>query len=207
MQRLLEPNTVPPDGYRAFQPETRTWIRAPDYNNLFFLVREHRKANNIPLGPFWEAQVEDQLCQMLPPGFCKQEDPIGRRSNIFTRIGWDDVVSGTKTIAAWATTGFKQVDQALADSRADVCSRCPFNVQIGGLCAACQHLQNLTAQFTKGRKTAHDAFLKACAVCRCALQVKCWTPIEAIKAGTSSEQLNKFPQWCWIPKEIATMNK
>jgi hypothetical protein len=207
MQRLVEKYTVPPDGYRFFQAETRTTVSAPDYDNLFVEVAKHRKVNNIPMGPLWEAQVEDQLCQQLPPGFCKEEDPLQNRRNVFTRIAWEDVLSGTQTIASWATGGFKSVDQLLANSRADTCSRCPFNVQIGGLCAACTHLQNLAAKFTGGRRTTAEPFLKACAVCHCSLAVKVWVPIEAIRKGTSADRLSKFPEWCWIPKEIATLNK
>jgi hypothetical protein len=205
MQKLLEPNTVPPDGYRAFQPETRTWVRAPDYFNFFVNVRDHRKANNIPLGAFWEAEVEDQLCQMLPPGFCKEVEPAASRRNIFGRLKWEDVVVGTETVASWATKGFQKVDQALADSRADVCSRCYYNVNIGGICGACQHLSNLTAKFVGGKKTSSEPFLKACAICKCSLSVKVWVPAESISAG--NPKLSDFPDFCWIPKEVTNYRK
>lgn len=182
-------------------------MRAPDYASLFRLVREHRKANNIPMGPLWEAQVEDELCQLLPAGFCKEEEPGTARRNVFSRIDWDDVVRGTQTIAAWAVQGFRHVDQALADSRADTCSRCYYNVQIGGICGACQHLQNLSAKLVAGKTTTSDHFLKACAVCRCSLQVKVWTPIEAIDKGTPPEQLNQLPGFCWIGHELTEFRK
>src|SRR5215475_3775507 len=105
MQKLLEPNTVPPDGFRFWQVETKTWIRAPDYANLFFNVRDHRKANNLPLGTFWESEVEDQLCQMLPPGHCKQSTP-GQDRNVFTRVSWNEIFQGTQTLMGWAGQGF-----------------------------------------------------------------------------------------------------
>jgi hypothetical protein len=206
MQKLLEPNTVPPDGFRYFQAETKTWIRASDYANLFLNVRDHRKANNLPLGTFWEAEVEDQLCRSLPPGLCKESRP-GEGKNVFTRIGWDEVVAGTTTIVNWMAGGLQKVDQALADKRAAICSTCYFNVQVGGLCAACQHLQNLAAKFTGGQRTASDFYLKACAVCKCSLQVKVWTPIEAIDKGTPEDMLVKFPQFCWIPSELSQHRK
>src|SRR6267378_438368 len=134
MQRLVEKSTVPPDGYRFFQSETRTTVRAPDYDNLFVEVARHRKVNNIPLGPLWQAEVEDQLCQQLPSGFCKEEDPLKDQHNVFTRVGWDDVLRGTQTVASWVVHGGAYVEQALADSRAATCARCYYNVQIGGLC-------------------------------------------------------------------------
>lgn len=207
MQRLLNTSEVPPDGFRFWQAETRTWVRAPDYDGLFSLVREHRKVNNIPLGTFWQAEVEDQLCQGLPAGFCKEEHPAANRRNVFARVDWGDVLRGTQTIADWAVHGLKHVDQALADARADVCSRCYYNVQIAGLCGGCEHLQNLAAKFTFGRRTSSEPFLKACAVCKCSLAVKVWVPVQSISAGTPDYQLQQFPSFCWIPKELSIFRR
>lgn len=201
MQKLLEPNTVPPDGFRFFQAETRTMVRASDYSNLFVNVKAHRKANNLPMGNFWEAEVENQLCEQLPPGFCKQDAHPAMRRNVFSRIGLEQVMAGTTTVANWVASGLHTVSQELADSRADTCSRCYYNVQIGGLCGGCQHLANLAAKFTQGRKTSSDYFLKACAVCHCSLQVKCWTPVDSIAAGT--RDLTPYPDFCWVKKEVS----
>lgn len=205
MQKLLEQNTVPPDGYRYVQAETRTTIRAPDYFNLFVNVKAHRKANNLPLGNFWESEVENQLCESLPPGFCKQDQHPAQHRNVFSRVSWEQVLSGTTTIANWVGTGLKHVSQELANSRADICSRCYYNVQVGGLCGACTHLQNLAATFTQGKTTPSDYFLKACSVCKCSLRVKIWVPIESVAAGT--HDLTPYPSHCWIPKEIEEFNK
>jgi hypothetical protein len=206
MQKLLDPNTVPPDGYRYHQSETKTWIRAPDYANLFLSVHDHRKANNLPLGTFWEAEVEDQLCQQLPPGNCK-ETPPGQSRNVFTRVDWNEIVEGTKTIVAWAAKGLAKVDQDLANKRAAICAGCYFNVQMSGGCHTCGHLQNLAMKFTGAKKTTSDPFLKACAVCKCSLQAKVWVPIDAIDQGTNEELYNKFPNFCWIPKELDAFRK
>jgi hypothetical protein len=65
----------------------------------------------------------------------------------------------------------------------------------------------MAAKFTMGRKTAYDYYLKACAVCKCSLAVKVWTPIEAISAGTPDSQLKEFASFCWIPKEVAEYRK
>jgi hypothetical protein len=203
MQKLLEPNTVPPGGFRFFQPETRTWITAADYRNLFVNVRDHRKANNLPLDPLWEEKVEDSLCRQLPPGLCKETGKPGQHPrNVFNLITWDQVYNGTITLASWAQMGFSKVDQELATKRGDICSRCYLNVSIGGLCGSCRHLQDLAAAFTQGRVTAADHYLKACAVCKCSLRVKVWTPIDAISDGTPDSQLPDYPEWCWIPNEL-----
>jgi hypothetical protein len=206
MQKLIDQNTVPPDGFRFLQSETRTWIRSPDYSNLFVEVREHRKANNLPLGSFWEAEVEDQLCKMLPPGLCKESSPAQTR-NVFTRIGWDQVVAGTKTLASWATTGFTAVEQSLADSRANICSRCYFNVGHSGGCHSCGQVQKLAMPLVGTRTTPANPFLKVCAVCRCTLQAKIWAPIEVIDKGTPQQIYNGYPDFCWVRRELDQFRK
>lgn len=199
MQKLLEPNTVPPDGYRFFQSETKTWIRAADYHNLFVQVSEHRKANNLPLGTFWEAEVEDQLCQALPPGQCREAIP-GQGRNNFTRVEWGQIVSGTQTMVGWAGEGFTKVDQDLADRRADTCSRCYFNVSMSGGCHSCGQVAKLAMSIVGTRRTKADPFLKACAVCRCALQAKVWVPTAALAKG--EKDTSRYPEFCWVRGEL-----
>jgi hypothetical protein len=201
MQRLIEKTTVPPDGFRYFQEETRTTVRAPDYDNLFVEVARHRKVNNIPLGPLWQAQVEDQLCQQLPSGFCKEQDAAQGR-NVFTRIGWEDVSRGTQSLTSWFTGGRRYVEQALADSRAATCARCYYNVQIGGICAACQHLQNLTTKLVGGHKTSSDPFLRACAICKCANAAQVQVPIEDLAKGVTEQMMSQWPPFCWKGQEL-----
>lgn len=202
MQRLIETTTVPPDGFRYFQEETRTTVRAPDYDNLFVEVARHRKVNNIPMGALWQAQVEDQLCQQLPAGFCKEKDPALDQRNVFTRVGWNDVLHGTQVVASFAIHGGQTVDQTLADSRAAICARCYYNVPMSGLCGGCGHLQNLVARTTSGRHTSSDAFLKACAVCKCANAVQVHMRVEDLEKGVPDEMLAKFPDFCWKRQEV-----
>jgi hypothetical protein len=207
MQRLIERHTVPPDGYRFFQSETRMTVSAPDYDNLFVEVAKHRKVNNIPMGPLWEAQVEDQLCQQLPPGFCKEEDPLANRRNVFTRVSWDDVSRGTQSLISFVSHGGQYVDQVLADSRAATCARCYYNVQMTGLCGGCEALQNLVATATRGRRTTSDPFLKSCAVCKCANAVQVHMRIEDLEKGVPDSMLEKFPGFCWKRQEVERLRK
>lgn len=206
MQKLVNQSEVPPDGFRYLQQETRTWIRAPDYSNLFVEVREHRKANNLPLGTFWEAEVEDQLCTMLPPGLCKESSPA-QRQNVFTRVGWEQVVAGTKTLTNWAAKGFVAVEQSLADSRANICSRCYFNVGYSGGCHSCGQVQKLAMTIIGTRSTPANPFLKVCAVCRCTLQAKIWAPIDVIDKGTPETIYTGYPSFCWVRNELDQFRK
>jgi hypothetical protein len=207
MQKVLEQNTVPPGGWRYLQAETRTLIEAPDYHELFRRVRDHRAANNIPLDQFWADKVEHQLCETLPPGLCKEQGNSAEVRNIIGRVTWDQVYNGTHTFVNWAFRKFGTVDQNLANARGAVCASCYYNVGVSGTCASCGHLQNLASAFTKGRVTSADSYLKACAVCQCSLRVKVWTPIESIAAGTPETSLPRYPDFCWIRKEMAEYRK
>src|SRR5258705_10206854 len=115
------------------------------------------------------------------------------RRNVFARVDWGDVLRGTQTIADWAVHGLKHVDQTLAAARADVCSRCYYNVQIAGLCGGCQDLSNLAAKVTLGRRTCSEPLLKPCRVCKCSLAVKVWVPLQTVRAHTPEYQLQELP--------------
>lgn len=206
MQRLIEPDTVPPDGYRYFQPETRVTVRGGDYYDLFLKVKQHRVANNIPLGAQWQDEVEDQLCRALPPGFCKQTDPNRDKVNVMTRVTWTDIEHGTSVMVNWALAGLPYVDQALAEERADICTRCFYNVQIQERCGGCGALVNLVHRAIGGRKTASDPLLRSCAVCKCSNAVQVHFPIDQLAKGVPPEMLKQFPDWCWKKNEIEAKN-
>lgn len=202
MQALINRTTVPPDGFRYLQPETVTWIRGGDYFDLFEKVRQHRKANNLPLGPLWKEEVEDQLCRQLAPGFCKGSNPREAAiQNVSTRMDWKTVNNFTRTMAAWALERGKTVSEGLANARATICRSCYLNVPVPG-CKSCQGIMNVVAQLAKGKKPLSSQNLRNCAVCKCHLPAKVWLTIDAIKAGTDDETLAKYPSFCWIPAEL-----
>jgi hypothetical protein len=207
MQRLIEQHTVPPDGYRYFQPETRMTIRGGDYWDLFTQVHKHRKVNNIPLGPIWEAEVEDQLCQSLPAGFCKEADPNKRPMGMSTRIEYDDLARGMEVMIEWAKQGRPHVEQDLAEKRAAICTRCFYNVNLSTGCHACRGALNLTLRAVGGRKTSLDNYLKTCAVCKCANAAQVHFPAEVLAEGTPEVMLPLFPDFCWKKAEITSLRR
>lgn len=209
MQKLLEQNTVPPDGFRYLQPETRTTVKGGDYFDLFAKVKAHRLANNIPLGPNWQAEVEDQLCQMLPPGFCKEQQPDPSRTviNVTTRMNWADVEHATSVFVGWAVAGAPTVDQAEADRRANICAGCYFNVGGDFGCRTCGGVVNMIKRAVGARRTAAGAFLKTCAVCKCFNAVQVWFPVEQLARGTTPQQMTMFPHFCWKGQALLELQK
>jgi len=199
MQRLLQREKVPPDGFRALQPETRVWIRGGDYWNWLDNLKAHRVANNIPITPFWAEEAEDILCRSLPPGHCKEKQPGVEQINVSTRLTFEDVQRGTNVFKEWVGAGRPTVDQKTAEKRAATCASCFYNVTLPG-CKPCYGALNIVKGIVGIRKTHSDQWLNSCAVCRCFLGAKIWFPLESIK--TTEEQLKRYPEFCWIPTEM-----
>jgi hypothetical protein len=207
MQKLIDQHTIPPDGMRYFQPETRMTIRGGDYWDLFVQVEKHRKVNNIPLGPLWKEEVEDQLCKTLPPGFCKEIEPGKRSIGVTTRVGWEDLERGMAVMIDWASQGRPHVSQELAEKRARICIGCYYNVNLASGCHACQGVVNMIYRAVGGSRTSLDAMLKQCAVCKCSNQAQVHFPVEVLAEGTPDEMIPLFPEFCWKKEELIELKK
>jgi hypothetical protein len=207
MQRLNDRTTVPPDGFRYFQPETRMWIRASDYVNLFELIKAHRQVNKIPLGALWKAEVEDQLCKSIPTGWCRETEPGKAAIGESTRVMWEHFVRGTTTLIEWAKAGVPVVEQARAEARAQICTNCYKNVAVQSGCSACGQAVNMTLQAARGRTTSLDVYLKTCAVCKCSNRAQVHFPIHILAQKTPESMLPLFPDFCWKKQEIMALKQ
>jgi hypothetical protein len=49
--------------------------------------------------------------------------------------------------------------------------------------------------------TPHDADLKMCSACGCAMPVKVWVPLKHVVEHTPKEVFDKMPPYCWQVKE------
>jgi len=122
--------------------------------------------------------------------------------------------NGIALLKDWVGSGLEPVDMALADSRAHACCRgkdgkkCPKNVQgkwwntATGMVADAIRTQ---LNFKDGAKlhTALEDELGTCDICLCNLPLKVWCPAEHIRNHITEEKLEKFPDWCWIKKELS----
>lgn len=190
---------VPPDGYRYFQAETKVWIEAPSFGELVGEVRKHRRGNNLPVGLLFEKEIEDQLCQRLPAGFCKHED--GRKSAMVTLLrGFAEFLTGTSTLIDWTVReGRRKVALEEANARAHTCSSCHFN-RIPSGCSSCNSavVMELVNRYVGGDKTNADELLRGCDKCGCSLKAKVWIPLEILHRHSPPEI--EFPEWCWAKR-------
>jgi hypothetical protein len=184
----------PPDGYRYVDPVSGFLAHAWTYVDWIDAQKAHLIANKREIPATLEADMQNQLCSTLPPGWCLYDDD--NRPRPTTSLTWDSVVNGVKTFKRWIAGGMKYVHQKEADRRALICSRCYLNVNVQG-CSGCQEIVN---EVVGEQHTKHDAALRSCAVCKCFLKAKVHFPIETL--DTQSEKVQSmYPGFCWLNKE------
>lgn len=186
---LLNKNVCPPDGFRYTFPEDGYVSHAWTHDAWLLDAGNHAHANNLP-GPSAD-DMEEQLCKILPAGWCKYDNPNRRYINL--SMSYDDIATGLTTFGRWAQEGRPRVDQAEAERRALVCSRCYLNLPVHG-CAAC----HAAVELAIGKvATKYDHFLRACGVCKCLLRAKVHFPISLLDSETASGQ-ELYPEHCWL---------
>lgn len=190
----------PPDGYRFTHPETGHKSFSLDKRSWLQAIYKYRADNGFPqVDP---ADCIDQLCKLLPPGWCAYESGEKPSWYINTRLGVRDVMRGTKAMAQFIIAGAPLVSKEKAAERALVCSRCYFNVPISG-CSPCVGLSSAILAISGANKTPSDASLRSCAVCACSTKAKVWMPTEIIAKSTTEEQMQRFPDFCWQRQELS----
>lgn len=150
-------------------------------------------ANGKP--PITQADVVQQNCERLPPGYCR--DASGRRTKhagAFS-LTLPDVVAGTKALMKWAKHGSVPVEETVR--RTYICNECPENVPIAGCqgCAASRLHSVMNAIVVKPLPS--DAVLGACSVCKCSLKAKTRMRLEDLPPLTA-EQRARLPEGCWM---------
>jgi hypothetical protein len=187
----------PPGGWHYRDKDTGIDIPAVNYSDLLKAVREHRKANALPIPLSMDEQIDQQLCEQLGPDWCKNKDYVGEPRG----LSFDQAFNGTRTLIDWALHGQQRVSQEEATRRAEICRFCTFNQQPED-CRTCalEKLSNLVTGFigVGGVETPHDAYLHVCSICGCNLRVKVTVPIESIQKFLTADQLTQLPDHCWV---------
>lgn len=184
----------PPDGYRYVDPVSGFLAHAWTYTDWIDVERRHLYANNREIPATLESDMQNQICQTLPPGWCLYDDPNRRRPS--TTVYFSDMAAGLKTFAKWVVSGMKYVPQAEADRRASICSKCYLNVDVQGCAGCAQAVKDVIGD----KKTKHDSTLRSCAVCKCFLKAKVHFPMDTLDTTPGKVQ-GMYPDFCWLNKE------
>ena len=195
MLRLNNRNQVPAGGFKYTQKESGYQIQASSFFQLMIRVKEHRDANNYPVGINIEAEVEDQVCRnTVTNQFCREvRDEAAPKS-----YGVNDVLRFTRALAEKFLKAGKQIDQKTADERASICASCPDNVETHG-CLGCGSgvVHSAIKRVSGAGVTSYDSQLKTCRWCGCFNAAQVWFPLDILQKNTSEEVKKSLPQHCW----------
>ena len=196
MLKWSNKSRTPRDGWRYYQAETNTMITAPHWNGLLQLVSEHRSANNLPIEPGWDREIEEYMCNEIPDG-CHEVAEIKAGP-----VTMSQVLTFTQILGESILRGNQRVEQDEADRRALICANCPANVEPEG-CVPCglQGVAKLLTRFVGGGKTLHDNRLNSCKHCGCLNKAQVWFPLSLLQKHTSKRVMNELPHNCWKKHE------
>lgn len=204
MLKFREGLPTPPDKYQFWFAQDGFTARGMDKGEWLLAVKKHYDDNEYPLPENWREIAEDQNCRKLSGEWCTGGD---EHTFINTRFTIDDFRRGTAVLSGFVLSDDKVVPQEVAEQRALICSRCPFNVDVPG-CGACTGMVNAVMAIKGAKKTKYDHLLKACGVCHCSNEAQVWAPIEHLAKGVTPNMLETYKQvpWeCWKKTDLLTM--
>lgn len=206
MLRLKPSNVTPPDDFRFVVPEDGTVIRRNNYQAWTEAIQKHYADNGYTLPEDWISKAEEQLCQTLPPGWCRYDDGTEPTRFINRRFTLDDAVNGTKVLIEFVKQGAPLVSQEEVEARGKTCAACYAALAIPG-CTSCSAFANVVAEVAGARKTKADAILdsKTCGVCGCSAIANLWIPVEVSEAGVTQEMMELWPAFCWKGQQIRVL--
>ena len=192
MQAWKNKSSTPFGGWRYYQKETGQLIRANNWSALINAVYAHRVANELPVEPGLEGEIEEFMCHEVPDG-CEEA-----RKGPTRAINFNDVVTFTKTLVETFLRGNPRVDQSEADRRAKICGHCPDNIDAEG-CKSCKRgaLEKLVSRLSGDRQTKGDELLKSCRHCGCFNRAQVWFPLDILQKNQRDEVRDALPQKCW----------
>lgn len=192
---------VPPDRLRFTAPTGHKIVEA-DRTIWYTKIRKHYQDNSIPIPEDLDRVAQDQLCRILPPGWCRHESGEGY-AGLNTRLELADYLHGTRVLAEIALASDPLVEQELAESRGAKCAACPANIFVPG-CAPCVGISNLVVGIKGAKTTKADGFLKTCAICKCNNEAQVWIKPEILAKGVDGTQLAQMRDMpdCWKVKEL-----
>lgn len=110
---------------------------------------------------------------------------------------------GARILKDWWVGGTFPVDRELAQSRADVCLKCPMNGDGSGITNSIANaikeqveLKNKLQLRVMGEKS-----LKTCKACLCVIRLKIWLPLVNLKRYSDEEEMKRYHEDCWMLKE------
>lgn len=218
----MNTSQIPAGGWIWHEPSTGWWAPHPiafTFDQQVQNIIKHRAANpamvakyKLSLDP---AVVGQQLIQyqqkrgalpndsppkLTPPPTSPQMSGGVRAAVAAVR----KMAAGAALLFEWQEAGMPHVEQSVAESRADTCSKCPKNekgknlTDIFTVPVANQIKKKMEALADLKLSTSHDSELAVCSACACPLRTKVWVPGELILKRLKPEVKSDLHESCWI---------
>ena len=197
IELCLRERSAPPYGglWELHRPDIGIVGTGYIFDVLVDNCRTWRVANAIPVGLGFEYEVQKACCE-AKPDHCRPCDPVLHPRT----LTFSDVFAGTQTMFRHILAGSPLVPEVEAERRAEICSRCPFNVSFSTPCnGICESLKKMVKAITGSATTSRNASLRSCFFCGCFLQSAVWLPLAIQLKPLSQEQKDKLKSVgeCW----------
>ena len=182
---------IPPGGWHYYQSDTK--ITGYSYADLLKSVESYRAENHLTSGDI-TGDVNGYICSNWPQ-FCHGVDMVAITS-IDAQTATGDLMNDIQT---WAKNILQSQEphplvlDALAEQRAQICRRCPSNVNWRGGCGACvASTERVCASVRQARDTASTPVLGGCALMRHDNRTAVFMDRNQIQRSTN------IPAECWV---------
>lgn len=158
--KRINVNLYPANGFVFTLPDGTRLRSSKGWSDLIVRIKVYRKVNHLPKGdPL--AEVNEQACQGNP-SLCSEQDPPrpvpivggGRKSLKGKALAWQMETRRHKKQLVF-------VSPEEAKQRADICAKCPFNVDVSGGCGSCRRALSEAREDILSRRVI-DHRLNAC---------------------------------------------
>lgn len=181
-----------PYGWWFYVEQTNVvWVNY-GWKDLVKEVYHHLKGNGVTPPGNLELQMMTAYCLNTGSNVCAEDDSDAPDRESFMR----QTSRFLGALEDAATHGL--VSQEEAERRAEICSRCPFNLpEKYGVCWGCaaKNAAAKVAKFAFGKATSLDDKLLTCHVCHCRLPLKVWVRKEAMD---HTDLKDKWWEECWM---------
>jgi hypothetical protein len=191
MPKLIK-GIVPPGGWHFIQDGVT--LKASGHTELVKTVEAFRAENELPIGDV-EQEITDQVCARTPQS-CHGVDSVLIKVHKATVNDKNTLI---RDISVWASnllrqkTPFRLVGDELAESRSQICRKCPENVNWRGGCRSCiTAADRVCATVRQARDTKSSKVLGGCQKLRHDNRTAIFLEKEFLSTDSS------VPDYCWL---------
>ena len=194
MRTITRDVEQPPGGWRHVVEQTGVEIRAASASTLRRRIKDHLKANRLPLPDDFDTWVDDAICRGMNLGapFCGELGPKPEASSLpFLTLG---TVSRFVQTMLGVVRERRFVTRGEAERRYAVCMGCPNAVSIS-FCEKCVMAWMKMKRMMTKNPLPDNPERRFCASCGCYIRLKVLIPNDILDKAEPVRP--KYAPGCW----------